>query len=165
MYGLIKCLYNQNQQEALENLYADSDSSTQLLIRSTIANALKDYPRLIESHGADWILCTLASYHKPEEDTMRVFQSIMKMLNKISFGILTEDIKLKEMSDVADSCLVGIGFFRPHMERLHNKRGAPSVSYYRNAGSVAFKRLGFEQIGNNFNGWTDFIEKELTSLD
>jgi hypothetical protein len=165
MYGLIQCLYNKTQQEALEKLYADSDSSTQLLIRSTIANALKDYPKIIESHGADWLLCTLAMNKKSEEDTVRVYQGVMNMLNKMSFGILTDDIKFKEMKDIADACLVGIGFFRKHMETLHNRKAAPSVSYYRKAGAVAFKRLGFEEIGKNFNDWTDFIEKELTTMD
>ena len=88
MYGLIKCLYNEQQQTALETLYQDSDSKTQLLIRSTIAEALKDCPKILESHGSDWILCTLASYHKSDDDTARVFQGVMRMFDKMDFGLL-----------------------------------------------------------------------------
>lgn len=163
MYGLIKCLYNEQQQTALETLYQDSDSKTQLLIRSTIAEALKDCPKILESHGSDWILCTLASYHKSDDDTARVFQGVMRMFNKMDFGLLTDNIKYKEMNAIADSCLVGLAFFRKRFEELHRRRAAPAVSYYRKTGSVAFQRLGYDEIGDNFNGWVDFIEKELTT--
>lgn len=162
MYGLIKCLlYDEKKQNAFESVYNNSSINTQLLIRSTIAEALKDCPRILESHGSDFILCTLASYHKNEEDTMRIYQSIMHMFSVISFGFLTEDIKFKEMNEVADSCLVGISFFRERMEWLNQRKAAPSVSYYKKMGAVAFHHLGYDAIGDDFNGWISFIEKEL----
>ena len=161
MYGLIKCLYSEEKQKSLESLYNDSDSKTQMLIRSTIAEALKDCPRILESHGSDWIFCTLASYHKSDDDTARVFQGIMRMFDKMDFGILTEDIKYKEMNAIADSCLVGLSFFRKRFEELHRRHAAPDIFYYRKTGSVAFQRLGFDEIGDNFNGWVNFIEKEM----
>ena len=161
MYGLIKCLYSDDKQKALKSLYENSDSQTQLLIRSTIAEALKDCPKILESHGSDWILCTLASYHKSDDDTARVFQGIMRMMDKMEFGLLTEDIKYKEMNAIADSCLVGLAFFRKRFEELHRRRAAPNVSYYMKTGSVAFQRLGFDEIGDNFDGWVNFIEKEF----
>ena len=45
---------------------------------------------------------------------------------------------------------------------MHQKRAAPSVDYYAEAGALVFVRSGYETIGNNFRGWTDFIERELT---
>jgi hypothetical protein len=161
MYGLIKVLYDEPKQRAFEMLYLDSDDQDRLLLRATIAEALKDCPRLLPSNGTDWILCTLSSYHKSNDDTLRVFQALMRKIERIQFGLLTADIKWKEMNDVADDCLVGLSFFRRRMELLHQKRAAPSPDYYREAGALAFKRLGFDEISNNFEGWVSFIEKEF----
>ena len=162
MYGLIKCLYDEKKQKSLEFLYQDSDIKTQLLIRSTIAEALKDCPRILGSNGSDFILCTLASYHKSEEDTVRVYQAIMKMFDKMYFGLLTDNISWRSMESIADSTLVGISFFRKRIEEMNKRRSAPSVEYYSKVGALAFERLGYNNIGENFNNWTTFIEKELS---
>jgi hypothetical protein len=162
MYGLIRCLYNEKEQKALESLYSDSDSATQLLIRSTIAEALKDCPKILESHGSDWILCTLSSFHKSSDDTMRVYQSIMSNLGHFSIGLLDDKIQWREVNEIADSCLVGLSFFREYMEAKHRRRALPSTDYYREAGSAAFHKLGFDEISEEFNGWVSFIEKEMT---
>ena len=162
MYGLIKCLYSEKKQKLLESLYSDSDSSTQLLIRSTIAEALKDCPSIIESHGSDWILCTLSSFHKSEDDTIRVYQAIMNQFDKFSVGLLDENIKWRETNEIADSCLVGLSFFRKCLEEKYKRKASPSPDYYRKAGSVAFHHLGYDDIGTEFNKWVFFIEKEMT---
>lgn len=165
MYGLISVLYDEPKQKAFERLYLDSDVKDQLLLRSTVAEALKDCPRLLLSHGNDWILCTLASYHKPEEDTARVFQSLIRKLNAIKFGLLNSTktgVEWKETNDVADDCLVGISFFQKRLEMMHKRKAAPSVDYYMKAGSLAFQRLGFDGIGEDFEGWVKFIQKEMT---
>lgn len=161
MYGLIREVYDEKKQRAFEQVYVESDSSTQMLMRATLAEALKDCPRILTSHGTDWILCTLASHKKSEEDTIRVFSAIIRKINRIGFGLLTEKIEWREANDVADSCLVGIGFFREHMEQLHRYRGAPSVEYYMQAGSLAFQRLGYEKIGDEFEDWVGFIQNEF----
>ena len=161
MYGLIQILYNEEKQKALESVYSDSDDKTRLLIRSTIAEALKDCPRILESHGNDWILCTLSSYHKSEDDTMRVYQSVMRCFDKMYFGLLTERIRWRSTDDIADGCLIGLSFFKKYMEELHRRRASPSVDYYREAGSLAFNRLGYETISEDFNGWIQFLEKEI----
>jgi hypothetical protein len=161
MYGLLEQLYGLTKQKQFESLYSDSDSETQMLLRAQVAEHLKDCPRLLPSHGTDWILCTLANANKPEEDTVRVFNAVIRKFNKIEFGLLTDKIQWREMNDVADCCLVGIGFFRKRMERQHIQHAAPSVDYYMEAGSVAFKRLGFDRLGTEFEDWTNFIEREF----
>jgi hypothetical protein len=162
MYGIINCLYTPENQRAFEKLYADSNSKEQMLLRSTIAEAFKDCPKILQQNGSDWILCTLASYHKSEDDTMRVFAAIMRNLEHFHFGLLTDDIKWKEMNDIADSCLVGLSFFRGYIETKHKRQALPSPDYYTKAGAVAFQRLGFEDVGKNFVGWSNFIKKEMT---
>jgi hypothetical protein len=144
-------------------LYVESDSKEQLLLRSTIAEALKDCPKILPSHGCDWILCTLASYNQSEDDTMRIYSAIMRNLDKFEFGLLTDDIKWREMNEVADSCLVGLSFFKKYIALKHQFKAAPSPDYYSQAGSIAFKRLGFNEIGENFVGWINFISKEMTN--
>jgi len=163
MYGLIKCLYDEQKQQSLETLYSESDSHTQLLIRSTIAEALKDCPRLIESHGSDWVLCTLASFNKPEDDTMRVYQAIMSNFDSFSIGLLDEHIRLRSPEQVADSCLVGLAFFRRYLEFRHRLKALPSPSYWSRVGSVAFSRLGYNRISEDFDSWVVFISKEMTN--
>lgn len=167
MYGLIEILYDNKKQKSFKSLYGDSSLKDQMLLRATIAEALKDCPKNIPSNGIDWILCTLASYQKSEEDTFRIFQGVSRHIDHISFGLFTEDIKWKETNQVADECLVGLSFFRRKMEMMHERRAAPSIEYYKKAGELAFHRLGFESISEDFNGWINFIEKELstTSID
>jgi hypothetical protein len=162
MYGLIKELYTPTNQEAFEKLYLDSEPQEQMLLRSTIAEALKDCPRILTSHGSDWILCTLASYHKTEDDTMRVYSGIMRHLEDFSIGLLTDDIKWKEMNEIADCCLVGVSFFGKYLEVKHKRKAAPSVEYYSQAGAIAFDKLGFETIAKDFSGWVNFLEREFT---
>lgn len=161
MYGIIQELYNDKNQEAFVKLYNDSESNVQLLMRSTIAEAFKDCPRILESHGSDWILCTLSSYHKGDNDTLRIFQALMNKFDSISFGMLTDDIKYRTTTDIADTCLVGLSFFRDKINSLHKRRAAPSADYYIKTGSLAFHRIGFDNIGDDFNGWVSFIQKEM----
>ena len=163
MYGLIEVLYDEDKQKAFEQLYVDSDVKGQFLLRSVLAQSLKDCPKIISSHGTDWILCTLCQFNKDEEDTVRVFQAIMKMLSKVrDIGLLNSNIEWYSTSDIADVTLVNVGLFRQRVEMLHRRRGAPSVDYYSQAGALAFHRLGYEGIAEDFNGWTAFLEKELT---
>jgi hypothetical protein len=166
MYGLISTAYSLSQRDKFEQLYLDSDSETQFLMRSSLAQALKDCPSIIPSHGTDWVLCTLTQYHKSEEDTIRVFQSVMRYLDKpISVGMLEikqKEIKMKAASEMADSCMVGLGLFREYFEVLHRRRAAPSVDYYIKLGSVSFHKLGFDEIADDFIGWVDFLEREFT---
>ena len=162
MYGLIQAAYSEDKQAAFEKLYSDSDVKDQFLLRASLAQSLKDCPKLVSSHGTDWILCTLTQHAREEEETVRVFQGIMKCLNNFSYGMLTEEIKFRETNSVADTCLVGIGFFRDHMNRRHKMKAAPSVEYYSKMGALAYHRLGFDELGDHFNEWTEFIEKEFT---
>lgn len=163
MYGIINCLYSPENQHAFEKLYIDSDLKDQMLLRSTIIEAFKDCPKILPSHGSDWILGTLASFKQPEDDTMRVYSGIMKHLESFHFGLLTSDIKYKGMNDVADCCLVGLSFFKKYIETKHQRKALPSPEYYSKAGSVAFQRLGFDDVGKNFDGWINFIQKEMTN--
>ena len=161
MYGLIKTVYNAPQQEAFEKLYIDGDVKDQFLLRSTLAQALQDCPNLSPSHGTDWILCALSQHNREENETVRVFHGIMKHLHNFSYGMITDDIQWKNMCDVADSCLIGIGFFREHMEKRHRLKAAPSVNYYSQMGSLAYQRSGYEELGEHFNEWTEFIEEQF----
>jgi hypothetical protein len=161
VYGLIKHLYDEKKQKSLESLYLNEDSKTQLLIRSIIAESLKDCPRIIESNGADWILCTLASFHKSEDDTMRIYQAIMSNLDNFSIGLLTEEIKWKDLNKISDECLIGVGFFRKYLEERCKRKASPPVEYYSQAGAAAFDRLGFDSIAEDFSYWTSFIENEF----
>jgi len=161
MYGLIQTVYDDAKQKAFEDLYSTADVKTQFLLRSTLAQALQDSPKLIPSHGTDSILCTLSQHERDAEETVRVFQAIMNCLHKFSYGMLTDDIQWKGMNEVADSCLVGIGFFREHIEVKHRRKAAPSVDYYTKMGALAYHRLGYDDLGEHFQEWTAFIEKEF----
>jgi hypothetical protein len=66
------------------------------------------------------------------------------------------------MCDVADSCLVGLSLFKERFIYTHKYRAAPSPDYYKQVGSLAFYRLGYSGIAEDFGGWLSFLEKELT---
>ena len=158
-------MYSSEKITQIERLYANSDVSDQFLIRASIANALKDHsPSVLKNNGTDWILCTLTLHKKPPEDTMRVLQSILRFLYFFDFGmvdITTNDIKFKDPPIIADTCLIGIGFFRKRMERMYKRNAAPSIDYYTEAGRLAFIGTGYESVGKDFCEWTSFIEKEF----
>jgi len=161
MYGLIQVAYNEEKQKGFEELYQSASSEDQMLLRGVLAQALKDRIDIIPSHGADWFLCTLAQYGRDPENTIRVLQAIIRQLRYFHFGILNENIEFKPTEEIADTCIVGVGFFREKMERLHRRHAAPSVDYYSQAGALAFIKTGYDEIGNDFRGWTDFIESEM----
>ena len=162
VYGLLKTCYTEDKQQAFEKLYSDADDvKDQFLLRRTLAQSLKDCPSFIPSHGTDWILCTLTQHERESEETIRVFHGIMKHMNEFSYGMLTENMKWRAMCDVADCCLIGVGFFREHMERRHRMKAAPSVDYYSKMGALAYQRTGYEDLGEHFDDWTSFIEKEF----
>jgi len=74
VYGLIKTVYTEDKQQAFEKLYSDADDvKDQFLLRRTLAQSLQDCPKLIPSHGHDWILCTLTQHERESEETIRVF--------------------------------------------------------------------------------------------
>jgi len=163
MYGLLEVLYDGKKIESFEKLYVDCDSKDQFSLRSSIAEQLKDCPRFIPSHGTDWLLCTLCQYKGDEESTVRVFQSIVRYVNKpIDFGLLDKKIKMREMSDVADSCITGLSLFRDRFVYLHERRASPSPDYYKQLGALAFERIGYSKIAEDYDGWLTFLEKELT---
>ncbi len=162
MYGLIKALYNEKKQREFVSLYTEAEIRDQMLMRATLAEALKDCPRILESHGSDWIFCTLSAFNKSPDDTARIFQGIMRHLDTFTVGILNDRIQYKETNEIADSCLVGLSFFRKYLEAKHKRKAFPSPDYYRKVGSLAFQRLGYETIGEEFNSWIVFIEKEMT---
>jgi hypothetical protein len=87
----------------------------------------------------------------------------MRHLKNFSIGLLTDDIKWKEINEIADCCLVGVSFFRKNLESKYQHKASPSPDYYSNAGAMAFSRLGFEDISSDFKGWTSFISKEMTN--
>lgn len=163
MYGLLKALYCEKQQRAFESLYGDSEARDQLLLRATLAEALKDCPRILESHGSDWIFCTLAAFKRSPDDTARVFQAIMRHLDHFSIGLLTDKIQWREMNEVADSCLIGLSFFYDYLHRNYRRKAAPSPDYYKQVGVIAFQRIGYDTISEEFDGWVSFIKKEMTN--
>jgi len=164
MYGLLEVLYDDvKKREAFKGLYLDSDSLDQINLRSHIAEQLKDCPRFIPDNGTDWILCTLCQYKKDEETTVRVFQSLIKYINRpIDFGLLDDKIQRRKMVDVADSCIVGLSLFKDRFVYQHQYHASPSPEYYKQLGALAFDRIGYSSIAKDFDGWVSFLEKELT---
>jgi hypothetical protein len=160
MKALLEILYNSGKAEATQRLYKSSDDSERLLIRSVVAQALKDRADIISGNGADWILCTLCQFERDGENTIRVLRALMRYIgNDIDVGLLNKQIEYKGMDEVADSCLVGVSIFREYIKRRS------LIEYYSRVGMLAFDRLGYSNIANEFDGWVEFLRKELTILE
>ena len=162
MYGLIKAVYTEDQQRSFEKVYCDSDDHDRFLLRSTLASSPKDSPAILESNGTDWILCTLCQYNHNEDDTMRVFRGMVKQLRTITIGIVDENIQFRPQEDIADSCLISVALFKEYLNQRTQRKQAPTPEYYARVGSVAFHRTGYDRIGDEFDGWAEFIKKEFT---
>jgi hypothetical protein len=162
VYGLIQTAFDRNKQKSFINFYAEATSKEQMLLRQSLAQALKDCPEVIPSHGTDWMLCTLAQYEKSQDDTTRVLNALVRCLRGWTHGMLTEKIQMKPIVEIADTCIVGVGMFRDYFDYMHHRRSAPSVDYYTKLGVFAFHKTGFDDIADDFCGWTEFLEKEFT---
>ncbi len=162
MYGLIQTVYDERKQSLFVDLYSDASPKDQMLLRMTLAQALKDCPSIIPSHGTDWILCTLAQYEKSQDDTIRVLNAIVRCMDGWTHGMLDDKIQMKPNAEIADTCIVGVGIFKDYFEYMHKRRAAPSIDYYTKLGALAFHRTGFDDIADDFLGWTEFLEREFT---
>lgn len=162
MYGLIQTVFDKRKQKSFVDLYSVSTCKEQMLLRQSLAQALKDCPSIIPSHGTDWILCTLAQFDKSPDDTFRVLNAMVRCMDGWTHGMITDKIQMKPIVEIADTCIVGVGIFREYFEFMHKRRAAPSVDYYTKLGALAFHRTGFDDIADDFLGWTEFLEREFT---
>lgn len=167
MQGLIKILFSAQKCEALKRLYDSCDAEDQTLIRSTIAEQLKDTPYLIPDNGTDWLLCSLMSMKQSPSETVRVFQALAKFLysnenQEFTFLKRTENgLAYRRPTDIADSCLFLVGVFPEYLEQKTNRSGAPSIGWYSKLGALNFSIIGYENISKHFKQWTQFIHEEL----
>jgi len=166
MLGLMAALkYPAEKQEQAKSLYHESSYSDQILIRSSIAHALEDCPSMLESHGPDWMLCTLCKRERPSDETMRVFQSLLRFVYEPIDLYLIEvgnTPRFKPMEDVADTCLIGVGLFKDYIANRSSRHGSPSPKWYADAGRLAFARSGHDDVAAEFDQWTGFIETNFS---
>lgn len=164
MKELINLAFKSSKRDLVKDLFFNNSSGEdRLLIRCQVARILEDNPTIIQSSGKEWILCVLSKFEKNENDTLRVFSSLCNCLRgEFNHHVLDENIKFKEVSTIADNCLVGLSFFKKRIISKHQTKSSPSVSYYRNLGIQSFCACGFERISQDFDDWVEFIETELS---
>lgn len=168
MQGLLTKLFEPTKAESIKDLYESGTSREQQLIRATIANTAEDSGAIFDSNGTDWVLCVLCKADKPLHSTSRVFEAVAKQLINQSWvfegliEILNNKCHIRDFKNVADDCLLGVSLFRKSLESKAHRYGAPNPEYYSNLGRFAFNTTGYEDIAQDWEFWTDFLQNEFT---
>lgn len=167
MKELLTKLFKPVEVERITHLYEEGTVREQQLIRSTVAQTAEDSGAIFEANGTDWVLCVLCKADKPLHSTSRIFEAVAKPLVKQSWTfegfieIINNQCSIRNFNHLADDCLLGVSLFRKALERKTSRYGAPTPEYYSALGQFAFNTTGYEDIADDWEFWTDFLQTEF----
>jgi len=119
-------------------------------------------------HAEDYFLSQLYQSNRPAKETMRILKTLnryVKCCNRdifYSIDVINErTIRFKPLNDLADDCLLTVALFAKHILELNRRHAAPSIQWYKMVGTTSFERLGYYDIANDYDYWTDFISEHI----
>ena len=119
-------------------------------------------------HSEDYFLSQLYQSNRPAKETMRILKTLnryVKCCNRdifYSIDVINErTIRFKPLNDLADDCLLTVALFAKHILELNRRHAAPSIQWYKMVGTTSFERLGYYDIANDYDYWTDFISEHI----
>ena len=119
------------------------------------------------SNNSDWLLNLLYDANKSDIETYRVYKTYERYFNDtrdfigITEQITDKTLRFKPLNDLADDCLFSVTFFKALIKSRQQRRGAPGVSYYSNAGKQAFKSIGYPMISINWEFWVSYVNRHI----
>jgi len=154
MTALIDKLFVKSQTDAIRKLWEDTSSRT--LIQQEIGKKLIDHEEIIAELPLTQIMfiVSLSPFADSEDECNNVAEIIYWGFQQPNIIPMITEHKGKEL---AYRCLVSLGFFKHHLIRRTERRGAPSITFYRQIGINCFNQLGRKDIGNHFAKWENFI--------
>jgi len=156
MTPLIDNLFSKSQADAIRTLWEDNNS--RFLLEREIGKQLFDNEELLEQLPLAQLifLMSLATFADSSEECYDVAEVVHWGLKKTDIVPMVTEHHGK---DLAYRCLISLGFFKQAMIARTNRRGAPSVNFYRHHGISAFHHIGKDHIGRHFIQWECYINE------
>lgn len=63
---------------------------------------------------------------------------------------------------LAARCLVSLSLFKPALERLTIRYGAPKPDFYTQVGKTVFRQENLPHVAANFEKWNHFLQERFT---
>ena len=156
METLIDQLFIKSQADAIRTLW--EDTSSRALIRKEIGKQLLSHELIIKELPLTQLMLTasLSSFADSENECCEI-------AGIIYWGIKTVDIipmvSKHNGRELAYRCLISLGFFKQYLIKRCERYGAPSPSFYRQAGINSFNSIGMNDIGYHFLQWENLISE------
>ena len=122
---------------------------------------------LIYKDPSDWLLNLLYNANKADYETYRVYKCLARYIsdNRDFIGVTEEIIpgtlRYKPLNDLADDCLFSVTFFSGYIQKRHQRRGAPNISFYSHTGKNAYTSIGYPAIANNWEFWVNYVNNHI----
>jgi hypothetical protein len=160
MDELISTLVTPKQQAHAQQLL--DDPGTRLLIRQQLSQLAEDSPGLVPQTSFSWVLCKLSTFGAEETDTLRIYQAFLSQLNELGqlcrmFSGDGERLKMDAPAVLANRLTIGLGFFHEQAARRHERRGAPSPTFYQQMAMSCFAVTGYKTIASQLPEWLEFL--------
>jgi hypothetical protein len=153
---IVKQIVSVEETKAVHNLLQDDDSKFMMLKSLGQRFLQKDEIFVIDSPGQIMLLIANAPFLHSDTECIQITHIIQWGMKKVNiFPMVTEHKK----QDLAYRCLLALGFFKKAMEKRTQYRGAPTINFYREIGIQEFKRIGFEEVSQDFIKWEGYLSE------
>lgn len=159
--ALIDELYTPEQCSIIKSLYSDdADARHQLMI--SFGSKIIESDKILTSPAVDIIalVCTTATFARSTTEPHQVAVMVHKhIIDEDPLPMLSRDHGLL----FSEKALVALSFFGPAMSHRHQRRGAPSPDFYRQASKLMFRRHDLDDIADNHERWESFLSEVFIS--
>lgn len=154
MDSLIDNLFSESQANAIRTLW--EDTSSRKLIQKEIGKQLLNNDQIINQLPLTQLMfvSSLSPFANSDKECYSVAEIIYWGINRIDIMPRISEHNGKEL---AYRCLLSLGFLKQSLTKKWERHGAPSPSYYRQAGIQSFHNIGMEDISGHFIKWENFL--------
>ena len=158
MTALIDSLFNKSQSDAIRKLWEDKDSRR--LIQKEIGKTLLAKDQIVPQLPLTQLMfiISLSDFADSDKECVNVAEIVYWGINTVDIIPMISEHHGK---DLAYRCLVSLGLFKEYMISRSERRGSPSISFYRAVGVKTFNDIGMGDISNHFSKWEGFLGEFL----
>jgi hypothetical protein len=158
---LIFQIFDEKKAKLLSELYQDDISeSAKLSIKQFIGQELGNSDKIIIGNELNQLilLTSQANFISCDEEPVAV--GVMMFYCMKQTDVLPKVTEQRGKS-LAAKCLISLSLFKPALERLSVRYGAPSPSFYKDVGIATMKEQGYPSIATNFERWNSFLHERF----
>lgn len=157
---LIFQLFTPEKAKSLAELYKNETDEGKLLIKNYIGQELSGSDKIVNENSLNQIvlITSQALFLADEKEPVEVAAMILYVLNQHDFLPKVTEQHGKEL---ASKCFISLSFFRPALEHLTNRHGAPSPNYYAQVGKLILKKEKMLNVAEHFDRWTLFLAERF----